>query len=289
MSTEAANPKTSNLDQLSTLDIVRVINEEDRTVANAVSSALDNIAACIDRVAERLAAGGRLFYAGTGTSGRLGVLDAVECPPTFGVSPDLVQGIMAGGYPACYGAVESAEDDESQAVTDLKARGVGPQDALIGIAASGSTPYTVSAIRYARSTGAFTAGISCNPGTPLSQAAEIAIEVDTGPEALAGSTRMKAGTAQKMILNMISTAVMVRLGHVHGNLMVNVRLKNQKLVKRGEGIVRDVTGAGLDEARDALQATGSVKAAIILIKLGCGPERALQLSREVRSLRDVIG
>ncbi len=289
VSTEALNPNTSNLDQLSTIEIVQAINGEDRTVANAVASALGNIAACIDRVAERLAAGGRLFYAGTGTSGRLGVLDAVECPPTFGVPSDVVQGIMAGGYPACYGAVEAAEDDESQAIVDLKSRGVASGDALVGIAASGSTPYTVSAVRHARSLGAFTAGISCNLGARLSEVAEVAIEVDTGPESLAGSTRMKAGTAQKMILNMISTGVMVRLGHVYGNMMVNVHLKNQKLVKRGEGIVRKVTGAGLDEAREALQATGGVKAAIIRIKLGCSPERAVQLAREVPSLRDVIG
>ncbi len=289
VTTESTNPKTANLDQLSTLEIVRAINDEDRTVAEAVSSALENIAACIDRIAEKLAAGGRLFYVGTGTSGRLGVLDAVECPPTFGVSPDVVQGIIAGGYGACYGAVEAAEDDKSQAVSDVTARRIGPGDAVVGIAASGSTPYTVSAIRQARSLGAFTAGIACNPGSPLSTEAEIGIEIDTGPEALAGSTRMKAGTAQKMVLNIISTGVMVRLGHVYGNLMVNVHLKNRKLVKRGEGIVQRVTGAGNDEAKGALEATGSVKAAIILLKLGCKPDRAVQLSREVRNLRDVIG
>src|SRR5262245_48750649 len=230
--TEQENPRSKNLSSQSTREIVALMNTEDATVAAAVQLVLDDVARAVDETAARLGKGGKLYYVGTGTSGRLGVLDASECPPTFGVSPELVQGIIAGGYDACYRAVEASEDDEEAAKNDVKARGFNGGDALIGIAASGRTPYTIGAVVYARSIGAFTAAITCVPNSPITNAAEISIVPVVGPEVVTGSTRLKAGTAQKMVLNMISTATMVRLGYVSGNRMSNLKARNTKLQDR---------------------------------------------------------
>jgi N-acetylmuramic acid 6-phosphate etherase len=267
--TEQENPRTSNLSSLSSIEIVRVMNEEDKLVADAVGSVLSDIAQAVDRIVERLKNNGRLFYVGTGTSGRLGVLDAAECPPTFGVSPQLVQAVIAGGYEACYRAVEASEDDAAAGGHDLEARGFSAQDALIGIAASGRTPYTVGAVEYARHLGAFTAAITCVPGSPICKAAEIAIVPVVGPEVVAGSTRLKAGTAQKLVLNMLSTATMVRLGYVTGNRMTNVQTRNQKLQARGLRIL--MAEAGLDEEAAAsilATASGNLPVALVMAQTG---------------------
>lgn len=289
LNTEQRNPDTYDLDKLQTPELVMAINRADQAVAMIVAGALDQIAAAVDGISARLKAGGRLFYVGSGTSGRLGVLDAVECPPTFGVPTELVQGVLSGGYGACHSAVESAEDSPEQGEADLRARNLTSHDAVVGVAASGRTPYTLGAVRYARGLGALTVGVSCNRNAPLSKEVNLPIEVETGPEVLTGSTRMKAGTAQKMILNILSTATMVRLGHVYSNLMVNVHLKNQKLVERGVRIIRDVTGATEDKARQALERTGDVKSAIVMLKLGCSADQAKKKARSTLSLRDIIG
>ena len=244
--TEQENPNTAKIDEVSTLEAVRLINNEDKTVADAVEKVLPQVAVAIDRIVERLENGGRLFYIGTGTSGRLGVLDASEIPPTFGVDYDLVQGIIAGGYDALYKATEASEDNREASIEDLKARGVNAKDAVIGIAASGRTPYTIGAVEYARSIGCFTACIVCNPESAITKAAEVAIVPVVGPEAITGSTRMKAGTAQKLVLNMISTVTMIRLGYVSGNRMTNMRAANEKLKDRSVRIL--MTEAGLDES-----------------------------------------
>src|SRR2546423_2517561 len=230
--TEQENPRTKNLSGFSSIEIVRVMNEEDAIVAAAVSAVAPEISRTIEGIVERLRNGGRLFYIGTGTSGRLGVLDASECPPTFGVSPDLVQAVIAGGYEACYRAVEASEDDAAAGVHDLQALGFTANDALVGIAASGRTPYTVGAVEYARKIGAFTAAVTCAPATPITKVTEVAILAVTGPEVIAGSTRLKAGTAPKMNLKIISTATMVHLGYVAGNRMTNVQTRNVKLRAR---------------------------------------------------------
>ena len=237
--TEQANPNTSEIDQLSTLEALRLINAEDKKVADAVEQALPTIARAVDGIVARLARGGRLFYVGTGTSGRLGVLDASECPPTFGVSPELVQGIIAGGYEACYKAVEASEDDRAAGATDLQTRGVTGGDVVVGLAASGRTPYTIGAVEYARKLGALTICITCNENTELAAMAEIPIAPIVGPEVIAGSTRLKSGTAQKLVLNMLSTMTMVQLGYVKGNRMANMQTKNIKLRQRAVGIVQD--------------------------------------------------
>ena len=231
------------------------MNDEDATVAAAVKRVLGDVVKAVDEIVARLSKGGRLFYAGTGTSGRLGVLDASECPPTFGVSPELVQAVIAGGYDACYRAVEASEDDAEAGAADLKVRGFGAGDVLVGIAASGRTPYTVGAVKFAREIGAFTIGLTCVPGSPITEAAELSIVPVVGPEVLTGSSRLKAGTAQKMVLNMISTATMVRLGYVSGNRMSNVQPRNVKLRERAVRIV--MAEAGVDEktAAAALEAS----------------------------------
>lgn len=237
--TEQPNPNTAEIDRLSTLDALRIINAEDKKVAKAIAQVLPAIAKAVDGIVARLEHGGRLFYIGTGTSGRLGVLDASECPPTFGVSPELVQGIIAGGYEACYKAVEASEDDHAAGAADLQARGVTSNDVVVGIAASGRTPYTIGAVEYARSLGALTICITCNENTALAAAVEIPLEPIVGPEVIAGSTRLKSGTAQKLVLNMLSTMTMVRLGYVKGNRMANMQTKNIKLRQRAVGIVQD--------------------------------------------------
>lgn len=267
--TEQENPKTAAIDKASTLEAVRLINGEDKIVAAAVEEVLPQIAATIDEVAGRLKNGGRLFYVGTGTSGRLGVLDASELPPTFGVPYDLVQGIIAGGYDALYKATESSEDDAGAGAKELKKRGLDPKDAVIGIAASGRTPYTVGAVRYARTSGSFTACVACVPDSELTKTAEIAIIPIVGAEAIAGSTRMKAGTAQKMVLNMISTVAMIRLGYVSGNRMTNLRSSNEKLKDRSLRILAEESGLSRDEASQLLDsAGGDLRVALVMLRSG---------------------
>jgi N-acetylmuramic acid 6-phosphate etherase len=251
--TEQENPRSQNLSSQSTADIVALMNDEDALVAAAVKRVLGDVVKAIDETVARLARGGRLFYTGTGTSGRLGVLDASECPPTFGVSPELVQAVIAGGYDACHRAVEASEDDADAGANDLKQRGFAAGDVLVGIAASGRTPYTVGAVKYARSLGAFTIALTVVPGSPITGAAELSIVPVVGPEVLTGSSRLKAGTAQKMVLNMISTATMVRLGYVSGNRMSHLQARNVKLRERAVRIVMAESGVGWEEALEALE------------------------------------
>ena len=251
--TEQDNPRSANLSSQSAAEIVALMNEEDATVATAVKPVLGDVASAVDHIVDRLRNGGRLFYIGTGTSGRLGVLDASECPPTFGVSPELVQGVIAGGYDACHRAVEASEDDADASSADLRDRGFNERDVLVGIAASGRTPYTVGAISYARSLGAFTIGLTCVPGSPITQAAELSIVPVVGPEVVTGSSRLKAGTAQKMVLNMLSTATMVQLGYVTGNRMSHLKAGNTKLRERAVRIVMAEANVDHDQAVRALE------------------------------------
>ncbi|HEU5131582.1 MAG TPA: N-acetylmuramic acid 6-phosphate etherase [Pyrinomonadaceae bacterium] len=253
--TEQENPRSKDLSSQSTAEIVALMNDEDATVAAAVKRVLGDVVKAVDEIVARLSKGGRLFYTGTGTSGRLGVLDASECPPTFGVSPELVQGVIAGGYDACHRAVEASEDNAAAGAADLKARGFGEGDVLVGIAASGRTPYTVGAVKFAREIGAFTVGLTCVPGSAITQAAELSIVPVVGPEVLTGSSRLKAGTAQKMVLNMISTATMVRLGYVSGNRMSNLQPRNIKLRERAVRIVMAETGVDEETATAALESS----------------------------------
>jgi N-acetylmuramic acid 6-phosphate etherase len=267
--TEQENPRTEQISSLSTADIVRLMNDEDARVAEAVREVLPHVARAIDGIVERVQHGGRLFYIGTGTSGRLGVLDASECPPTFGVSPDLVQAVIAGGYDACYRAVEASEDDTAAGARDLEERGITMSDALVGIAASGRTPYTVGAIEYARELGALTIAITCVPESAITKAAEISIVPLVGPEVIAGSTRMKAGTAQKLILNMLSTATMIKLGYVTGNRMTNVQTRNVKLHARAIRILRSEAGLNEMDAQTVLNdADGQLPLALVMSKSG---------------------
>lgn len=262
--TERENPKTTAIDTVSTIDAVRLINDEDKLVALAVEEVLPEIAKTIDKVVERLQNGGRLFYVGTGTSGRLGVLDASEIPPTFGVQYDLVQGVIAGGYDALYKATESSEDNLEAGAEDLKARGVTEKDAVIGIAASGRTPYTIGAVVFARNLGCFTACVACVPDSAITREVDIAIVPVTGAEAITGSTRMKAGTAQKLVLNSISTVTMIRLGYVKGNRMTNVRSSNEKLKERAMRILTGETGLSESDADRLLQDAGDLRVAIVM-------------------------
>ena len=263
--TEQRNPRTLHIDQLPTLEALRLMHEEDSLAVDSVAPELARIAAAVDAITERLTNGGRLMYIGAGTSGRLGVLDASECPPTFGVSYDLVQGIMAGGYNALYQATESTEDDPAAGVRDLQARGFTKQDVLVGIAASGRTPYVLGAIAEARKIGGLTVGISCTESSQLSQAVALPIEPKPGPEVITGSTRLKAGTVTKLVLNMLTTMTMVRLGYVYSNLMVNVKPSNEKLVDRAQRIIAQAANISLGEAAVLLtQADGNVRQAIRL-------------------------
>ena len=272
--TEARNPATEDLDQLATIDLVRTLHDADREAVAAVDAELPQIARAIDQIATRLEAGGRLFYIGAGTSGRLGVLDASECPPTYNTRPEMVQGIIAGGDAALRRSAERAEDDEAQGRRDLEACGFSAKDALVGIATSGRTPYVLGGVKYARKLGALTIGLSCVPNSALAATAEFEITPATGPEPVTGSTRMKAGTATKMVLNMLSTGVLVRLGYVYGNLMVNVQPTNVKLRDRAARIVATVSGVSYQEAATLLEAAGSVKTAIVMAKLGVDRETA---------------
>ena len=273
--TEQENPKTANIDQVSTLDALRLINNEDKLVAAAVEKVLPDVARAVDEIVSRLENDGRLFYVGTGTSGRLGVLDASEIPPTYGVSYDLVQGIIAGGYDALYKATEASEDNREQGAEDLKARALTPKDAVIGIAASGRTPYTIGAVKYAKSIGCFTACIVCNPESEITKAVDVAIVPVVGPEAITGSTRMKAGTAQKLVLNMISTAAMIRLGYVKGNRMTNMKAANEKLKERSLRILAAETGLPSDEAQKLLERASDLRAAIVMHRTGAGADDAI--------------
>ena len=276
--TETRNPASEHLDELPTLELLTLINAEDAKVAGAVQTELAQIARAVDAIAERFGRGGRMFYIGAGTSGRLGVLDASECPPTFSVSAELVQGLIAGGDSALRLSSEHSEDSREEGARDLAAAGFGTDgkpDTLVGIAASGRTPYVLGAVEYAKGLGALTVGLSCVPGSALAQAAEIAITPATGPEVLTGSTRMKGGTATKLVLNMLSTGVMVRTGATFGNLMVNVRPTNAKLVDRAERIIAAAVGCDAEMAARLLVESGKdVKVAIAMGRLGLGREAA---------------
>ena len=268
LSTEQRNPRARNLDTRSALEIATIIQAEDVKVAGAVKKALPSIARAIDVIVDALGQGGRLIYVGTGTSGRIGALDAAECPPTFNTDPKMVQFVMAGGFRALGAAVEANEDSQQAGRADIAQRKPSSRDVVVGLAASGRTPYTVAAVEYARSRGAKTVAVTCNRNTPLERAADMGIVVEVGPEVVSGSTRMKAGTAQKMVLNMLSTGAMARLGYVYGDLMVNLRLKNSKLVERGIRIVQEAARLDRAAAVDALRKSGgSVPIAIIMTKL----------------------
>lgn len=273
--TEQENPRTQNIDKVTTLEAVKLINSEDKKVAEAVEKVLVQISQVIDCVVECLKNGGRLFYVGTGTSGRLGVLDASEIPPTYGVSPELIQGIIAGGYEALYKATEASEDDAEAGARDLRNKGLKSIDAVIGLAASGRTPYTIGALEYAREIGCFTSCITCVPNSPITRVAEMPIVVVVGPEVIAGSTRMKAGTAQKMILNMISTVSMIRLGYVKGNRMTNVQPKNSKLKDRSIRILMAETNLNEKQAKALLETVGDLRVAIVMQKASVSEKDAV--------------
>jgi len=273
--TEQKNKRTEHIDLLGTEEILCMINEEDKKVAYAVEKEIGHIAKAVDLVYDAILKGGRLIYLGCGTSGRLGILDAVECPPTYGTDPSLIQGIIAGGTPAFVKAVEGAEDSLNLGEEDLKSIDFTNQDILVGLAASGRTPYVIGAIKYAKSLGATTISITCNPGSEINQLTDISIAPMTGAEVITGSTRMKCGTAQKLVLNMLSTAVMIKLGKVYGNLMVDVKATNAKLIERTVSIVKSVTGVDDIIARRVLsECEYSAKTAIVMIKYNFTVEEA---------------
>lgn len=264
--TESRNQNTLNIDKVSTLEMVKMINNEDKKVAEAVEAELPRIAEAIDEIAIRMNKGGRLIYIGAGTSGRLGILDASECPPTYGVSEELVQGVIAGGHEAIFRAKEGAEDSKELAVEDLNNKKITENDIIVGLAASGRTPYVIGGLEYANKVGAMTIAITCNAGSEVSKAAKISIAPVVGPEVVTGSTRLKSGTAQKLVLNMLSTGTMIKLGKVYGNLMVDVRATNEKLVERAKKIVCEATGVTREEAGKYLEETNyDVKLSIFMI------------------------
>ena len=278
LTTEGRNPASDRLDSLSSLEIARLINAEDARVAEAVGREIEAIGRAIDVVAQRLQRGGRLIYFGAGSSGRLGILDAAECPPTFNTRPEHVLGIIAGGPRAMTRAVEGAEDNVEVAVADLDAVKLSAQDVLVGIATSGRTPYVVAGLKHARAIGAFAIGISCNEKSLLAAETDLAITPVVGPEVLSGSTRMKAGTATKMVLNMLTTGAMVRLGKTYGNLMVDLRATNTKLTDRAQRIVMTLTNLGSTEARQRLaECDGELKTAIVVQLRGVSPAQAREL------------
>jgi N-acetylmuramic acid 6-phosphate etherase len=276
LGTEKTNSGSTDLDRKTALEIARIINTEDAKIAGAVKRALPQIAQAVDLISAALSEGGRLLYVGTGTSGRIAALDAVECPPTFDVDPRMVQFIIAGGPKALAAAVEADEDSRDLGRQAIAKKKPTEKDVVVGIAASGRTPFTIAAVEYARAQGAMTIAVVCNPKTALGKAAHVAIVADVGAEVVAGSTRMKAGTAQKMILNMLSTGAMTRLGYVYGNLMVNVRPRNEKLIERGVGIVEKATGLDHRAARKLLTAAGGlVPVAMVMFKAGVSRARAV--------------
>jgi len=265
--TEERNPASLKIDLETTEGMLRIINQEDQKVATAVAAEIPQIAKAVDLVAEAFRMGGRLFYVGAGTSGRLGILDASECPPTFNVRHDMVQGVMAGGMKAAVKSVEASEDSERAGAATLKRRKLTARDVVAGIAASGRTPYTLGAMRYAKSIGAKVLSITCNPGSKMAVLADVSIAPVPGPEVVTGSTRMKSGTAQKLVLNMITTASMIKLGYVYSNLMIHVQMKNEKLQERGRRIIMSATGTDYSTANRALkQAQGDIKTAIVMLK-----------------------
>jgi N-acetylmuramic acid 6-phosphate etherase len=292
LATEQSDPRYSGIDTLPTEQIARLMNGADAAVPTAVGEAVPEISAAIDAIAARMAAGGRLLYVGAGTSGRLAVLDASECPPTFGTDPGLVQGIIAGGEAALVRSVEGAEDDAEAGAAVIRVKQAGPLDSVVGISASGRAPFVVAAVAQARRLGALTVGLACNAGTPLAHAAEHAIEVIVGPEVVTGSTRLKAGTAQKLVLNMISTITMIRIGRTYGNYMVDIVASNSKLVDRAARIVADITGVALPDARQALESAGrDVKTAVVMIERDVAADDARALlaahgNRLATALRD---
>jgi len=289
--TEQRNRASRNLDRLSTLAILRVTNREDKKVAAAVGRELRSIARAVDAIVASLGREGRLFYVGAGTSGRLAVLDAAECPPTFGVAPRTVQAVMAGGRRALFRAIEDAEDSSARGMRDLKKRKVTSQDVVVGLAASGVTPYVLGAIGYARRCKAMTVGVTSNAGSPLARLARIPIVVDVGPEVLAGSSRMKAGTAQKMVLNMLSTTAMARLGKVYDNWMIRMSLSNRKLRERGLHLLMEASGCGMSAAGDAMrQSRHDLRIALLMLKRGIGARGArAALARARGNLRAALG
>ena len=289
--TEKRNPLTTDIDILSTLDMLALINAEDQKVAQVVQTELSNIASAVDAITIRMQREGRLIYMGAGTSGRLGVLDASECPPTFGTPPELVVGLIAGGPVALTEAVEGAEDNHDGGVAEIAELDVNENDSVVSIAASGRTPYAIGGLEEAKRRGALTVSIACNHPSPLGKLADIAIALPVGPEVVTGSTRLKAGTAQKMVLNMISTAVMIRLGKTYSNLMVDVQPTNAKLRQRARRIVSEATGLGLDQAGELLQAcSGEVTTAIVAVLAGVSPEEARQrLNRSGGYVRRALG
>ena len=291
LGTEQANLATAGLDTRSAREIAEIINAEDARVASAVAGALPEIARAIDAIAQALSSGGRLIYVGAGTSGRIAALDAAECPPTFNTDPEMVQFIMSGGERALGRAAEASEDWPALGRRDIAKRKPGKRDVVVGVSASGRTPYTVAALRYARSQGATTVAVTNNRGSWLERVADIAIVVDLGPEVVAGSTRMKAGTAQKLILNMLSTGAMARLGYVYGNLMVNVHVKNEKLWERGVTILQEAAGIQRAAADRALKAAGrSVPVAMVMLKAGVSKAEARRRLKAARgNVRRAIG
>lgn len=287
--TEAQNPASEAIDSLPTVQLLKIMNEADGEITGAVQRELSHIAEAIDQTVVRLESGGRLFYIGAGTSGRLGVLDASECPPTFNTPPDLVQGIIAGGDRALRHSVERAEDDPQEGKSDLQMRNFNAGDVLVGIAASGRTPYVLGALEHARSLGGLTIGLSCTPRSLVAQASDIAITPVPGPEILTGSTRMRAGTATKLVLNMLSTGVMIRLGYVYGNLMVNVQPTNDKLTDRACRIIASITGASYQEAMRLLKEAGSVRIGVLMYELQIPREQAETLLASAKgSLRRAL-
>ncbi|HDR7352463.1 N-acetylmuramic acid 6-phosphate etherase [Bacillus wiedmannii] len=283
LSTEHRNEKTTNLDEMSIKEVLQSMNEEDRTVALAVEKEIEQIEKVVQTVIKSFEAEGRLIYIGAGTSGRLGILDAVECPPTFGTEDKIVQGFIAGGLKAFTKAVEGAEDREELAEEDLKSIGLNEKDTVIGIAASGRTPYVIGGLKYAHSVGASTASISCNKNAEISKYAKLNVEVETGAEILTGSTRLKAGTAQKLVLNMISTASMIGVGKVYKNLMVDVQSTNEKLVERSKRIIVEATGASYEVAADYYEkAKRNVKVAIVMALLQCEYGEAKEKLKEAK-------
>ncbi|MDK0796612.1 N-acetylmuramic acid 6-phosphate etherase [Clostridium perfringens] len=276
--TENRNINTMDIDKISTVEMLEKINNEDKNVPLAVKKEIPQIAELIEKAVERMRKGGRIIYIGAGTSGRLGVLDASECPPTYGVEPELVQGVIAGGEEAMFKAKEGAEDSEELAVLDLKERNLNKKDIVIGIAASGRTPYVIGALKFAKENGALTASISCNKNSPIAKEADIEIAPVVGAEVVTGSTRMKSGTAQKLVLNMISTGVMIKLGKVYENLMVDVKATNAKLVERSKKIVMEATGVSREEAENKLNDTGfDVKLSIFIILSGLNKSEAKEI------------
>lgn len=283
LTTELRNRATEHLDTLSAFELVTAMNREDAVVPRAIKAVLPQVAEAVQIIAERLARGGRMIYVGAGTSGRIGALDASECTPTFGIRPDMVQFMIAGGEQALVQATEASEDSAEQGRLDMAARKPGRRYVVVGLAASGYTPYTIAAVKYARSKGAATIAITCNKGSDLGKAASVGIEVDVGPEVLTGSSRLKAGTAQKLICNMLSTGAMAQLGYVYGNLMVNMHVKNKKLLERGLSILQTIAHVDRNTASEALdRADMNVGMALVMLQAGTSRTEARRRLRSAK-------